>query len=701
MGELMPKKSIANDGFAAEAPLLRACRRITTYLGLDETTANLSAQLGENLSIQQAAKLLGIRYRQVILAGEWWQADGGPLLAYLEKSEEPVALLPVSPGHYRLYHSGDDTGVPIDRRVAATLLPHAFSLYLPFPSSRVGFRDILRFSFNSFWKQDLLNLVGMGILGGILGTFIPFMTGVLFEYIVPARHYSQWIWVVLLLIVSSFAAFVFQITRSIALIRMEGKLDMSLESALWDRILKLPSDFFRQFTAGDLAERAAGISKIRKTISGITVNALLAGIFSVFNLALVFSYSSPAGWTALGCAFLLVIVLAVYYNRLHKAISAQAMLGGRVKGLLYQLLRGIHKFMVTGTEHVAYTLWYQQFQELKRLDFRIRFARAWMEVFYASFPVLATLLIFTATTSMSSGLSTGHFMAMYAAFSGFLIALIALGEAFSDSLTIIPLFSRIRPILESLPEFDETKENPGILKGNITLSHVCFRYPGSNREVLSDLSLEIKAGEMVAFVGASSSGKSTVLRLLLGFEEPVSGQIFYDDRDFANLDVQEVRSQIGVVIQNSQLMSDNIYKNIIGASNLTINDAWEAARQVNLDRDIEEMPMGMHTVLNEGGSSLSGGQRQRILIARALVKKPRILFLDEATSALDNITQAVVTESLDQLKITRIVIAHRLSTIRHADKIVVFSQGQIVQKGTYEELMCTPGPFRELAQRQL
>lgn len=684
--------------------LLRACRRVAAYLGLDENTINpspLSAQFAENLSIQQAAKLLGVRYRQVVLAGNWWQADGGPFLAYLEKSAEPVALLPASPGRYRLYRCGDDSGVPVDRRVAATLLPHAFSLYLPFPSSRVAFKDILRFSCKSFWKQDLLTLIGMGILAGILGTFIPFMTGVLFEYIVPAQRYSQWIWVILLLIVSCFASFVFQMTRSIALIRMEGKLDMSLESALWDRILKLPSDFFRQFAAGDLAERAAGISEIRKTISGITVNALLAGIFSVFNLALVFSYSPPAGWTALGCALLLVTVLAFYFRRLHKTISAQAMLDGRVKGLLYQLLRGVHKFMVTGTEQVAYALWHKQFQELKRLDFTIRSSKAWLAVFYASFPVLATLLIFAATTAKPNGLSAGNFMAMYAAFSSFLLALIALAEAFSDSLTVIPLFARIRPILEGLPEFDETKENPGILNGNITLSHVCFRYPGSNRDVLSDLSLEIKAGEMVALVGASGSGKSTVLRLLLGFEEPVSGQVLYDGRDLAKLDVHEVRSQIGVVIQNSQIMSDDIYKNIIGASNLTIHEAWEAARQVNLDRDIEEMPMGMHTVLNEGGRSLSGGQRQRILIARALVKKPRILFLDEATSALDNITQAVVAENLDRLKITRVVIAHRLSTIRQADKIVVFEQGRIVQKGTYEELMRTPGPFRELAERQL
>ena len=255
-------------------------------------------------------------------------------------------------------------------------------------------------------------------------------------------------------------------------------------------------------------------------------------------------------------------------------------------------------------------------------------------------------------------------MAMAAAGSSFMSAMLALSDAFSNILLVNPLYSRMKPILETPPEIDETKDDPGKMLGNIKLSHVVFRYPGSSRNVIEDISIDVKAGEMVAFVGASGSGKSTMLRLLLGFEKPLSGHIYFDGMDLSDIDIQEVRNQIGVVIQNAQIMSDDIYKNIIGASNLTIEDAWEAARQVNLDRDIEEMPMGMHTHLNEGGRSLSGGQRQRILIARALVKKPAILFLDEATSALDNVTQAVVSENLNLLKVTRVVIAHRLSTIK-------------------------------------
>jgi ATP-binding cassette subfamily C protein len=215
------------------------------------------------------------------------------------------------------------------------------------------------------------------------------------------------------------------------------------------------------------------------------------------------------------------------------------------------------------------------------------------------------------------------------------------------------------------------------------------------------VSFHVKAGEFVAFVGPSGSGKSTVLRLLLGFEEPESGAIYFDGQELAGLDLQAIRSQIGVVLQNGRLMSGDIFTNIVGSSLATIDDAWEAARMAGLDLDVKRMPMGMHTVVSEGGGTLSGGQRQRLMIARALLRRPTVLFFDEATSALDNRTQAIVGESLDRLHATRIVVAHRLSTIMHADQIYVMEGGRIVERGNYGELMENKGLFSELAKRQL
>jgi ABC-type bacteriocin/lantibiotic exporter with double-glycine peptidase domain len=250
---------------------------------------------------------------------------------------------------------------------------------------------------------------------------------------------------------------------------------------------------------------------------------------------------------------------------------------------------------------------------------------------------------------------------------------------------------------------DASKTEPGVLSGSIEVSNVLFRYESTGPLILKNVSLKVAPGEFIALVGPSGSGKSTLLRLLLGFEIPELGTIYYNEQDLNGIDIRGVRRQIGVVLQTSQVAPATIFQNIVGTSSieLTIDDAWEAAELAGFDRDIRHMPMGMHTFVAEGGSTLSGGQRQRLLIARAIVNKPRIIFFDEATSALDNRTQAVVSQSLEGLDATRIVIAHRLSTIANADHIYVLKSGELVQSGTYKELVARPGLFADLSSRQL
>ncbi|HEY7551516.1 MAG TPA: ATP-binding cassette domain-containing protein, partial [Hyphomicrobiaceae bacterium] len=230
---------------------------------------------------------------------------------------------------------------------------------------------------------------------------------------------------------------------------------------------------------------------------------------------------------------------------------------------------------------------------------------------------------------------------------------------------------------------------------------VAFRYQADRPLVLEDVSLTVGPGEFVALVGPSGAGKSSLFRLLLGFETPEAGAIYFDGQDLAGLDLEAVRHQIGVVLQNGKVQPGTIFENIVGAGVYTLDDAWEAARQAGLEAQIKQLPMGMQTFISEGGATFSGGQRQLLLIARALVRKPRILLFDEATSALDNETQAIVTASLKALHATRIVIAHRLTTVEQADRLYVLSGGQIVQSGKYADLLKTPGPFADLAHRQL
>jgi ABC-type bacteriocin/lantibiotic exporter with double-glycine peptidase domain len=298
-------------------------------------------------------------------------------------------------------------------------------------------------------------------------------------------------------------------------------------------------------------------------------------------------------------------------------------------------------------------------------------------------------------------LSVGAFLAFSAAFAQLLAAAAATAAALNSVAQVVPLVERVRPIIEALPEADANRADPGELTGEIEISRVSFRYQSDGPPVLDDVSLQVPPGTFVALVGPSGSGKSTLLRLLLGFETPTAGSIYYDRRDLAGLNLQAVRRQIGVVLQHGRVFAGDLLSNIVGSSLLTLEDAWEAARLSGLDEDIRQMPMGMHTVLGEGGSTLSGGQRQRLMIARAMASRPRLVFFDEATSALDNATQAVVSRSLEGLKATRLVVAHRLSTIRHADLICVLEAGRIVQQGRYEELMRREGLFAELVKRQL
>jgi ABC-type bacteriocin/lantibiotic exporter with double-glycine peptidase domain len=215
------------------------------------------------------------------------------------------------------------------------------------------------------------------------------------------------------------------------------------------------------------------------------------------------------------------------------------------------------------------------------------------------------------------------------------------------------------------------------------------------------LTLKIRSGQYVAVVGKTGCGKSTLVRLLLGFETPQKGAIYYDNQDISKLDKRSLRRNFGVVLQNSKLMQGNVFSNItVSAPWLTLDDAWEAAKFAGIAEDIRAMPMGMHTIITEGSGGISGGQRQRLMIARAIASKPKILIFDEATSALDNITQQHIASSLSKLKCTRIVLAHRLSTIKQCDRIIVLDDGKIIEDGSYDELIKNGGFFAELIQRQ-
>lgn len=692
-------------------PLLAACQAVGDYQGIQIQAPPINLENNAKIDpLSAIARASQIRTRRVALEAHWYEKDSGPLLGYIEEPIEgskdtkkyPVALLPTSEQSYSLYNPATKTTTPIDGEIAETLAKFGVTFYRSFPSRKLNALDMLRFGLQDSRKDlRLVILTGLGM--GLLGTITPLVSGYIFDHTIPEGNQSQLALITLALIVSAIATVMFQVAQSVAILRTEGKADAIVQSAIWDRMMELPPSFFRDYTAGDLATRGMGISFIRKTLSGSATLSILAGIFSIFNLALLFYYSVTLALVAILMVIVAIVITAIAGYMQVKRLRIVTDIQGKISGYVLQFIGGMAKFRVAGAEARVFSYWAEKFSEQRGRAYRARTVENAIVTFNAIYPIITTMIIFAMIAYSSTvDLSIGEFVAFNAAFTQFLNAGLQLAAAVITVLAIVPTYERSLPIIEAEPEVDETKVHPGELTGRIEMTHATFRYRPDGPLVLNDVSFEVERGEFVALVGASGSGKSTILRMLLGFDSPESGAVLYDGQDLKELDLRTVRQQIGVVLQNSQLMSgSDIFTNIVGATTLTIDDAWEAARMVGLADDIKKMPMGMHTVVAEGGSTLSGGQRQRILIARAIVTRPRVLFFDEATSALDNKTQAIVSQSLDQLDATRIVIAHRLSTIINADKILVVEKGRIVQSGTYKQLIDQRGPFADLAKRQL
>ncbi|MGM0379453.1 MAG: NHLP bacteriocin export ABC transporter permease/ATPase subunit [Bacillota bacterium] len=656
-----------------------------------------------NVSLEDIAKVSRIRTRRVALRDDWWNDDNGPMLGYMEKDNSPVALIQDAPNKYELYDVTKNTKATVDSKIADKLKPFADTLYRPFPEGEIGLKDILTFGIESCWKRDLIIILIIGCLGGILGMVTPIATGVVFDSIIPQGEKNQLLQIGLFLGASAVAGFIFQITRSFAMTRVEGKMEYTIQSAVWDRLLSLPVTFFKKYTSGELAMRAMGISTIRSTLSGMTINTIMSSIFSIFNFALLFYYDIKLALVAT-LLVLISVVFTLIFGYLQLKYERELIdVSNENAGLIFQMIDGVSKFRTAGAEKRAFHQWAKKFTKARNISYKKEALGNILVTFNASFKIIISMVIYyVVVNATQSGLVAGKFIAFNAAFLSFMGAMTSLSNTILKVNVIVPLFERSKPILETLPEYNEEKEHPGKLKGNIEVSHVNFRYKKGLPLVLKDVSFQIEKGDYVAIVGPSGSGKSTIFRALLGFEKPESGCIYYDNKDLENVDVRGVRQQLGVVLQNGQLMSGDIFTNIIGTNpNLTIEDAWEAAEMAGFDEDIKQMPMGMHTVLSEGASTLSGGQKQRLLIARAIVNEPAIIYFDEATSALDNKTQSIVSESLDKLSVTRVVIAHRLSTIINCDKIIVMDKGKIVEQGPYDELMKNEGVFSELAKRQL
>ncbi len=675
---------------------LDAARQVAEALGA--TLPTTPTRHGED-ALAAALHKARIRVREVRLEPHWWRANPGPLLAWRQDGTA-VALLPEGAGRMRLSDPAEGRAVPVDTAVAATLRPMAWMLHRPLPAGAIGARDLLSLAAHGL-RADAWRLVLAGVLGALMALGLPLATSLLFGTVLPQGDAQGAVAIVLALAFAAFGALAFEITRSIALLRMQSRIDAGLQAALWDRLLRMPPELFRSCTAGDLVDRANAVGTMRELLTTSATQALMGAVFSLVSLALLFSYSVPLALAGLGLVLVLgLVTLFVIWRQWPHRVAMMAA-QGRVEGLVLQLLSGVGKLRVAGAERRGFARWAALFAEQQRRLAATRYWQAGLGAVSGAFPAIAAIALFALAGGEEVLLDSAEFAGFYAAFGQFSTAMLGLVAVAGSFATLPVLFDRMRMLLERPTEADAGAAAPAALTGAVELRHVTFRYAADQPAVIDDLSLDIRAGEFVALVGESGSGKSTLVRLLLGFERPESGGIGYDGQDMAGLDLAALRRQIGVVLQDGQLLPGPLLDNILGGTALPETAAWAAARRAGLEADIRAMPMGMNTVVAEGGGNLSGGQRQRVLIARALVREPRLLIFDEATSALDNRTQAIVNESLERLNVTRIVVAHRLVTVMGAHRILVMDGGRIVESGRFEELMAADGRFAAMARRQM
>ncbi|MEQ9625573.1 NHLP bacteriocin export ABC transporter permease/ATPase subunit [Coleofasciculus chthonoplastes] len=687
--------------------LLVAVGAVGRALGVTINPPRPSEDLQRVNELEAIARASQIRMRQVLLVDHWWTDDSGPLLAYTLGDKHPVALLRAKNG-YELFNPQDMVRTAIDAEVAATLDPVAYMFYRPLPAKPLKSLDIAKFGFKGTTK-DLLIILLVGIASTLLGMITPWATGIMIEEAIPNAQIGLLWQICLAPLAAAFGAAAFELARGFAMMRMETIADASTQSAVWDRLLKLSVPFFRQYSIGDLESRVSAIGEIRSKLSGTTLRTIFTSFFSLFNLGLLFYYSAKLALLAVGVAIVAIAFTTVFGILTLRQSRPLQELKADIFGIMVQLIGGVAKLKVAGAEERAFAYWSKQYSKQQKLVLINQQLEDIVQLFNTLLPTISSAVLFWLVVTLNSKaqasggtvLSIGSFLAFNLAFGTFINGAGDLSNTLIDVLDVVTLWKRAEPILKATPELNPNSADPGRLSGKLALERVTFRYRDDGPLILQDVSLYANPGEFIAFVGPSGSGKSTVLRMLLGFETPVSGTVSYDGQDLAGLDIYAVRRQLGVVMQNGRIMSASMFENISAGALITMDEAWEAARMAGLAEDIESMPMGMHTVISEGGSNISGGQRQRLLIARSLVLKPSILLFDEATSALDNRTQAIVSESLDKLQVTRVVIAHRLSTIRNANRIYVIESGQVVQVGNYDDLANQEGLFARLIARQV
>ena len=641
----------------------------------------------------------GIMRRNVTLEKGWYKDAAGPMIGTLKEDGSVVALIPTGMTHYSFYDAKSGKRVILNRRTEKLIDKEAIAFYKPLPSTKIGISGLLRYIVENIRPADVLLVILATVSVTMIGFLTPKLNEMLFSDVLESGTMHGLAAIAVFIICVSLSSLLLKTVKDMLMNRLKTRLSVSVEAAAMMRILALPASFFKKYSSGELANRSRYISTLVEQLLDMVLSIGLTSLFSLAYISQIFVYA-PALITPALIVIISTVVISAVSAVIQIRISQQQMeYASKESGMSYALISGIQKIKLAGAEKRAFARWGNTYSKSAALLYDPPMFLKVNSVFTTAISLIGTVIIYYLAVMSKVSVSEYYaFNVSYGMVSG---AFTALAGIALTAAKIKPILEMSRPILEAEPEVAEEKQVVERLMGGIELNNVTFSYNPNMPNVLDGVSLKINPGQYVAICGKTGCGKSTLMRILLGFEKPQRGGVFYDGKDLERIDLKSLRRNIGTVMQAGKLFTGDIYSNIVITNpRLTLDDAWEAAEMAGFADDIRSMPMGMFTIISEGQGGISGGQRQRMLIARAIAPKPRILMFDEATSALDNITQKVVSESLEKLKCTRIVIAHRLSTIKQCDRIIVLDKGHIIEDGSYDELIAKNGFFAELVARQ-
>lgn len=610
-----------------------------------------------------------------------------------------VALLPGKVSGYRFRNPETGKMTRISRANAGCFAREAMCFYRPLPMKTLGIPDLLLYMKDCVSGGDLVLIFLATLAVTLVGMIEPKVYQMVTGPVLKSKSISLLAGTGVFLLSATIASQLLNVVRSLLMDRISVKTSLAVESAVMMRILALPLNFFRRFSSGELSSRTGSVSTLCNMLLSNVFSMGLSSLLSLLYITQIFNFTPLLVWPSI--VIIVITVLSSLISSLMQIrVSRESMkLGAQESGMSYAMVSGIRKIRLSGSEKRAFARWGQVYAKNAELQYNPPIFLKINPVIMTGISLVGNIVLYYL--AVRSGVEPSGYFAFSAAYGRVMGAFGSLAGIAISVASIPPVLEMAEPILKTEPEITSGKEVITRIRGNIELNHISFRYEENSPLVLDDLSLKIQAGEYVAIVGRTGCGKSTLVRLLLGFEKPDKGAIYYDGKDLNKIDPRSLRKKMGVVTQDGQLFQGDIFSNItISAPHLTLDEAWEAAEMAGIAQDIRDMPMGMNTVISEGLGGISGGQKQRLMIARAVAPKPSILILDEATSALDNKTQKQVSEALDRLRCTRIVIAHRLSTIRNCDRILLIDKGKIKEEGTYDELIAMGGAFAQLVERQ-